>query len=161
MLRLMQPVKSGRSRHGRTVDLNDSIQTTGPMMNILATEDSTEKAPDNVSFSTFQKTRKSTPTPLIDAKVIKQRDMPTSLFADFIESGTTGDIDIFLTRVCQMPSASQNKLLQEKILFLNEKLVNVFEEIGNVSRFHSKTSRFLKVLRNKINQQRQTQLQQN
>lgn len=82
--------------------------------------------------------------------MIKQRDMPTSLFADFIESGTTSDIDIFLTRVCQMPSASQNKLLQEKILFLNEKLVNVFEEITNVSKLHLKTSRFLKVLRNKI-----------
>lgn len=77
------------------------------------------------------------------------------MFADFIESGTTGDIDIFLTRVCQMPAASQNKLLQEKILFLNEKLCNVFEEIGNVRKNHSRTSRFLKVLRNKINHQKQ------
>ena len=53
----------------------------------------------NQTLSTFKKARKSTPTPLLDAKVIKQRDMPQSMFADFIESGTTGDIDIFLTRV--------------------------------------------------------------
>ena len=106
---------------------------------------------NNQLLTTFTKPRKSTPTPLLDAKMIKQRDMPPSLFADFIESGTTGDIDIFLTRVCQMPSASQNKLLQEKILFLNEKLCHVFEEISNVRKFHTKTSRFLKVLCNKIN----------
>ena len=58
--------------------------------------------------------------------------MPASLYADFIESGTTDDIDLFLTRVTQMPQVSQNKMLQEKILFLNEKLCNVFEEISNV-----------------------------
>ena len=83
--------------------------------------------------------------------------MPASLFADFIESGTTSDIDLFLTRVSQMPSASQNKLLQEKILFLNEKLCNVFEEISLVRTFHTKTNRFLKVLRNKITSQLQEQ----
>ena len=54
------------------------------------------------------------------------------MFADFIESGSTGDIDLFLTRVSQMPAASQNKMLQEKILLLNEKLCNVFEEITSV-----------------------------
>jgi len=48
---------------------------------------------------------------LIETKVIKQRDMPVSLFADFIESGTTSDIDLFLTRVSQLPSANQNKML--------------------------------------------------
>ena len=106
---------------------------------------------DELKLSSLRKTRKSTPTPLLDAKMIKQRDMPPSLFADFIESGTTGDIDIFLTRVCQMPAASQNKLLQEKILFLNEKLCNVFEEISNVRKFHSRVSRFLKAIRSKIN----------
>lgn len=66
---------------------------------------------NNKLLNSFNKPRKSTPTPLLDAKMIRQRDMPPSLYADFIESGTTGDIDIFLTRVCQMPSASQNKLL--------------------------------------------------
>ena len=54
-----------------------------------------------------------------------------------------------------MPAASQNKLLQEKILFLNEKLCNVFEEISNVRKFHARTSRFLKVLKNKITSQKQ------
>lgn len=94
--------------------------------------------------------------------MLKQRDVPPqSMFADFIESGTTGDIDVFLTRVCQMPAASQNKLLQEKILFLNEKLCNVFEEIANVKKFHAKTSRFLKAIRNKINHQKQQQLKLN
>ena len=84
--------------------------------------------------------------------------MPASLYADFIESGTTDDIDLFLTRVTQMPQVSQNKMLQEKILFLNEKLCNVFEEIGNVRKFHTRTSRFLKALRNKINTQKQNQI---
>ena len=54
------------------------------------------------------------------------------MYADFIESGSVGDIDIFLTRVSQMPAASQNRMLQEKILLLNEKLSNVFEEVTSV-----------------------------
>ena len=77
------------------------------------------------------------------------------MFADFIESGSTGDIDIFLTRVSQMPAASQNKMLQEKLLLLNEKLSNVFEEITSVKKFHHKLSKFFKVLRNKIEDHRQ------
>lgn len=41
MLRLMKPVNSGRSRHGRTVDLiNDSVQTAGPTIHGFGTEDS-------------------------------------------------------------------------------------------------------------------------
>ena len=60
-----------------------------------------------------------------------------------------------------MPAASQNKLLQEKILFLNEKLCNVFEEISNVRKFHSRVSRFLKAIRSKINYQKQMQVQEN
>ena len=86
------------------------------MINILGTDNSVSTTQvDEATFGdnkqlmvsgAFSKARNSTPKPLIDAKVIRQRDMPTSLFADFIESGTTGDIDIFLTRVCQMPAAS-------------------------------------------------------
>lgn len=121
----MKPVKSSRrsKEHERlrnyTADeLYDSYQSPATMLmnsttpkigNILAnTEnsistregDETQHTLDERQFiSNFRKARNSTPTPLIDAKVIKQRDMPTSLFADFIESGTTGDIDIFLTRV--------------------------------------------------------------
>ena len=76
------------------------------------------------------------------------------MFAEFIESGTVGDIDIFLTRVSQMPAASQNKMLQEKILLLNEKLSNVFEEMTSVKKFHQKLSKFFKVLRDKIEEQR-------
>ena len=45
-------------------------------------------------------------------------------------------------------------MLQEKILFLNEKLCHVFEEIGNVQKLHAKTVRFLKSLRNKIHVQK-------
>ena len=45
-------------------------------------------------------------------------------------------------------------MMQEKILFLNEKLCNVFEEITAVRKFHSKTARFLKALRNKISTQK-------
>ena len=54
-----------------------------------------------------------------------------------------------------MPAASQNKMLQEKLLLLNEKLSNVFEEITSVKKFHHKLSKFLKVLRNKIEDHRQ------
>lgn len=50
--------------------------------------------------SMFSRTRKSMPAPFIDSKVVRQQfDMPASLYADFIESGTTSDIDVFLTRV--------------------------------------------------------------
>jgi len=35
-----------------------------------------------------------------------------------------------------MPAATQNRLLQEKILLLNEKLSNIFEEITHVRKFH-------------------------
>ena len=77
------------------------------------------------------------------------------MFADFIESGNVGDIDIFLTRVSQMPAASQNRMLQEKLLLLNEKLSNVFEEITSVKKFHQKLTKFFKVLRNKVEEQRQ------
>jgi len=49
-------------------------------------------------------------------------------------------------------------MMQEKILFLNEKLCNVFEELSFVQKFHGKTLRFLKVLRNKINAQKQVQI---
>lgn len=118
----------------------------------ISFKDETED--DKMISQNFYSKRNSTPTPLLDSKVIKQRDMPASLYADFIESGTTDDIDLFLTRVTQMPQVSQNKMLQEKILFLNEKLCNVFEEIGNVRKFHTRTSRFLKALRNKINTQK-------
>ena len=45
-------------------------------------------------------------------------------------------------------------MLQEKILLLNEKLSNVFEEITGVKKFHSKLIKFFKVLRNKIEEQR-------
>lgn len=118
----------------------------------ISFKDETED--DKMISQNFYSKRNSTPTPLLDSKVIKQRDMPACLYADFIESGTTDDIDLFLTRVTQMPQVSQNKMLQEKILFLNEKLCNVFEEIGNVRKFHTRTSRFLKALRNKINTQK-------
>ena len=53
-----------------------------------------------------------------------------------------------------MPAASQNKMLQEKILLLNEKLSNVFEEITSVKKFHMKLSKFFEVLRNKIAENR-------
>ena len=86
--------------------------------------------------------------------------IPVTMYADFIESGTTGDIDVFLTRVSQMPAASQNKMYQEKLLLLNEKLCNVFEEIGNVRKFHQKLGKFFKVLRNKIEESRQLDAEQ-
>ena len=87
-------------------------------------------------------------------------NIPVTMYADFIESGTTGDFDVFLTRVSQMPAASQNKMYQEKLLLLNEKLCNVFEEIGNVRKFHQKLGKFFKVLRNKIEESRQLEAEQ-
>ena len=92
-----------------------------------------------------------------NAKLMNQtkNQIPVTMFADFIESGSVGDIDIFLTRVSQMPAASQNKMLQEKLLLLNEKLSNVFEEITSVKKFHQKLNKFFKVLRNKIEDHRQ------
>lgn len=61
----------------------------------------------------FEKQRNSVPAPLLnDSSVTKQRDMPPSLYADFIESGTPDDIDFFLTRVSQIPAIGQNKVLQ-------------------------------------------------
>ena len=63
--------------------------------------------PENRMASAFTNLgRNSTLIPQVDPQVIMQRDMPVALFADFIESGTTGDIDVFLTRVCQMPHQS-------------------------------------------------------
>ena len=51
-------------------------------------------------LSHFTRTRKSTPTPLVHSGVVKhESDLPATLYADLIESGTTNDIDIFLTRV--------------------------------------------------------------
>ena len=93
--------------HTTTTAMN-LLNTT---QNSISTKNGEDTGDDNYISGTFNRARNSTPTPLIDAKVIKQRDMPPSLFADFIESGTTSDIDVFLTRVCQMPAASQNKLL--------------------------------------------------
>lgn len=49
-----------------------------------------------------------------------------------------------------MPHSSQNKLLQEKLLLVNEKLVNVFEELQQVQKFHEKLSIFFGELREKI-----------
>jgi len=40
--------------------------------------------------------------------------------------------------------------LQEKILILNEKLTNIFEEIVHVRKFHKKVSNFFNELRDKI-----------
>lgn len=61
-----------------------------------------------------------------------------ALFADFVETGAGDNLDTFLTRVSTMPAVSQNKLLKEKLLLVNEKLVNVFEEVTNVQKFHDK-----------------------
>ena len=79
---------------------------------------------------------KSDHDPAARLSAAKTNQIPVTMFADFIESGNVGDIDIFLTRVSQMPAASQNKMLQEKLLLLNEKLSNVFEEITSVKKFH-------------------------
>jgi len=49
-----------------------------------------------------------------------------------------------------MPTTSQNKLLQEKLLLVNEKLVNVFEELQQVQKFHKNLSTFFSELREKI-----------
>ena len=49
-----------------------------------------------------------------------------------------------------MPHSSQNKLLQEKLLLVNEKLVNVFEELQQVQKFHKKIETFFGDLREKI-----------
>lgn len=56
-----------------------------------------------------------------------------------------------------MPAASQNRLLQEKILLLNEKLSNVFEEIVEVKKFHKKVAHFFHELRDKIIDVNETQ----
>ena len=53
-----------------------------------------------------------------------------------------------------MPAASQNKILQEKILVLNEKLVNVFEEIQSVKKFHARVTKFMNALNSKIKEAR-------
>jgi hypothetical protein len=57
---------------------------------------------------------------------------------------------VFITRVSQLPAASQNRLLQEKILLLNEKLSNIFEEMQHVKKFHGKISDFCQSLRDNI-----------
>jgi len=69
-------------------------------------------------------------------------------YADFVDK--SGDIDTFLTQISSMPQLSQNKLLQEKLLIVNEKLCNVFEEMQLVSKFHSKVDDFLSDLRERM-----------
>jgi hypothetical protein len=81
-------------------------------------------------------------------QVIDKRATQTR-FAEFIEQ-TAGDIDVFITRVSQLPAASQNRLLQEKILLMNEKLSNIFEEIQHVKKFHNKLGDFCQKLRENI-----------
>ena len=49
-----------------------------------------------------------------------------------------------------MPSNNQNQLLKEKLLVLNEKLVNVFEELNSVQIFHSKLNSFFHTLRSRV-----------
>ena len=49
-----------------------------------------------------------------------------------------------------MPAASQNRILQEKILFLNEKLVNTFEEISSMRKLHKKLIKFLRAISGKV-----------
>ena len=82
------------------------------------------------------------------------------MFADFIESGGGQDIDFFLTQVSQMPAASQNRILQEKILVLNEKLVNVFEEISNVKKFHQRVVKFMTALKSKISEVKEANMEE-
>jgi len=76
--------------------------------------------------------------------------IPVTLYADFVEDAGVADMDTFLTRVCSMPVASQNKLLQEKLLLINEKLANVFEEIVCVRKFHKKLGKFFQELKSKV-----------
>ena len=73
-----------------------------------------------------------------------------ALFADFVEDSKDNDLDTFLTRVNTMPMNSQNKLLQEKLILMNEKLANIFEEISSVQSFHGKLGSFLKHLKETV-----------
>ena len=73
-----------------------------------------------------------TPMSILDESIIRQLELPPTLYAEFLEQGSADDIDLFLTKVNQLPQNSQNKLLQDKILILNEKLRNVFEELKGV-----------------------------
>lgn len=73
-----------------------------------------------------------------------------ALFADFVEESANNDLDTFLTRVNTMPMNSQNKLLQEKLILLNERLANVFEEIQSVQKFHGKMATFFTDLKKKV-----------
>jgi hypothetical protein len=51
------------------------------------------------------------------------------MYAQYVEDTQDDDMDTFLTKVSTMPQISQNKLLHEKLLLVNEKLTNMFEEI--------------------------------
>ena len=92
MLETMKPIEKtprGRRDYNRTTDIthgnsidSGSIDTHQPF-----NESITDHDPNRLNQS-------------------KQGQIPMTMYADFIESGTTGDIDVFLTRVSQMPAAS-------------------------------------------------------
>lgn len=45
-------------------------------------------------------------------------------------------MDVFLTQINSLPQDYQIKLMQEKILLLNEKLINYSEEFQQINKFH-------------------------
>ena len=147
MLEIMKPINKTPTRKGQHRDRNYTTTNTQETSIDRDSIGIDPNSPFNESKSDHDPTGALNPP--------KTQQIPVTMFADFIESGNVGDIDIFLTRVSQMPAASQNKMLQEKLLLLNEKLSNVFEEITSVKKFHQKLSKFFKVLRNKIEEHRQ------
>lgn len=75
--------------------------------------------------------------------------MHSTFYQDLLEQ-TQGDLDQFLTKVSQMPAASQTRVLQEKVLILNEQLTNVLEEMQHIKGFHSQMQSFLRTLQQKV-----------
>ena len=78
------------------------------------------------------------------------KDLPAVMYADFIEEGGVADLDTFLTKVQLMPAANQNKMLREKLMLINEKMANMYEEFNSVQDFNMKTKEFFGELRQTV-----------
>jgi hypothetical protein len=63
------------------------------------------------------------------------------LYCDLVHSSK--NLGTFLTSVAALPVQSQNKLLNEKIILLHDKLANTMEELEHINAFHKQMEKVL------------------
>ena len=63
------------------------------------------------------------------------------MYGDLVHSA--GNLESFLSSVSQLPHATQNHLLQEKITLLHDKLAYTLDELKTITESHESLRRLL------------------